>query len=229
MPHIPARIIADKSTLDTWVKSYADLGITQALLLGGGLDTPRGAFDNSMQLLEHGIFDQAGFTHLNVAGHPEGNRDIDPTGGDKNVMDALRWKQAFSSRTDAKMAIATQFCFEADPVIAWADALQREGIDLPIHIGIAGPAKLQTMIKFAMACGVGPSIRVLQRRAKDITKLMMPFTPHEVLADLAAYKQNNPSSKIEKVHFFPLGGIKQTAEFTSEFGLGGMSSAAASA
>ena len=229
MPHFPARIIADKDVLANWIKAYADLGVRQALLLAGGVDAPHGQFENSMQLLETGLFDAAGFTDLHVAGHPEGNRDIDPSGGEKNVMDAIRWKNDFANRTDARMAIATQFCFEAEPVIAWADALARENVTLPIHIGIAGPAKLQTMIKFAMACGVGPSIRVLQRRAKDITKLMMPFTPHEVLSDLAAHKAANPDFQVEKVHFFPLGGINQTAEFTHEFGFGGAGSAAASA
>ncbi len=226
MPHFPARIIPDQATLETWVKSYSDLGVRQALLLGGGVDTPAGDFDNSMQLLETGLFDEAGFTDLHVAGHPEGNRDIDPAGGDKNVMEALHWKASFSDRTDANMAITTQFCFEAAPVIAWADNLRHAGVNLPIHIGIAGPAKLQTMIKFAMACGVGPSVRVLQRRAKDITKLMLPFTPHEVLSELARHKADNPDFQVEKVHFFPLGGINKTAEFTSEQGLGGAQSAA---
>lgn len=221
MPHIPARVIPDANSFDRWVKSYADQGVDQALLLGGGLDKPNGPFDNSMQLLDSGLFDTRGFKALHVAGHPEGNRDIDPGGGDKSVMDALRWKTEFSKRTDAKMAIATQFCFEAEPVIAWADALRAADIDLPIHIGIAGPAKLQTMIKFAMACGVGPSLRVLQRRAKDVTKLVLPFTPHDILADLAAHTAANPDCQIEKVHFFPLGGITKTAEFTAEFGHGG--------
>lgn len=229
MPHFPARIIADRSTLETWIKSYADLGIRQALLLGGGVDRPAGDFDNSMQLLETGLFDDAGFTDLHIAGHPEGNKDIDPNGGDKNVMAALRWKADFASRTDARMAIATQFCFEAEPVIAWAEQLRKSGITLPIHIGIAGPAKLQTMIKFAMACGVGPSIRVLQRRAKDLSKLMMPFTPHDVLSQLSTYKKAHPEFQVEKVHFFPLGGITKTAEFASQFGQGGASGTAASA
>ena len=221
MPHIPARVVPDAASLDRWVKSYADQGVDRALLLGGGLDTPHGPYDSSMQLLETGLFDSAGFKRLHVAGHPEGNRDIDPAGGDRVVMDALRWKNDFANRSDAQMAIATQFCFEAEPVIAWADKLRDAGIDLPIHIGIAGPAKLQTMIKFAMACGVGPSVRVLQRRAKDITKLVLPFTPHEILSDLSAHKAANPDCQIEKVHFFPLGGITKTAEFTSEFGHGG--------
>ncbi len=127
------------------------------------------------------------------------------------------------------MAIATQFCFEAAPVIAWADRLAAEGIRLPIHIGVAGPAKLQTMIKFAMACGVGPSLRVLQRRAADVTRLLLPFTPDEFLRDLAAHKAANPGFGIEQVHFFPLGGITQTAGFCDEFGRVHAGAAAASA
>lgn len=218
MPHFPARIIADKAMLADWITRYADVGVHQALLLAGGVTTPHGDFHCSMDLMETGLFDAAGFDRLHVGGHPEGNRDIDPDGSDVNVMDALRWKQAFSERTDASMAIATQFCFEAAPVIAWADRLQAEGIDLPIHIGVAGPAKLQTLIKFSMACGVGPSLRVLQRRAADLTKLVLPFTPDEVLADLAAHKAANPGFGVESVHFFPLGGIAKTAEYTSLHG-----------
>ncbi|MEM1159621.1 MAG: methylenetetrahydrofolate reductase [Pseudomonadota bacterium] len=219
MPHFPARGIASKDQLSDWIARYqGEAGIDQALLLAGGYDKPTGDFDNSMELLETGLFDAAGFKRLHVAGHPEGNKDIDPDGGDANVSDALRWKQGFSERTDAEMAIATQFCFESGPVIEWADRLKAEGIDLPIHIGIAGPAKLQTMIKFAMACGVGPSLRVLQRRAADVTKLILPFEPTDILTELAAHKAANPDFNITQVHFFPLGGIKKTAEYCDEHG-----------
>jgi methylenetetrahydrofolate reductase (NADPH) len=166
-----------------------------------------------MQLLETGLFDKAGFTRLHVAGHPEGNRDIDPDGGDANVMEALRWKQAFAERTDAHMAIVTQFAFESAPIIAWADRLKREGIDLPIHVGVAGPAKLQTMIKYAIACGVGPSLKVLQRRARDVTKLVKPYEPNDMLGELAAHKLADPSFQVEQVHIFPLGGIAASAEW----------------
>ena len=228
MPHFPARIIKDKSTLADWIARYqGEADVRQALLLAGGVDTPQGEFHCSMQLMETGLFDKAGFTNLHVAGHPEGNRDIDPDGGVKNVMEAIRWKQEFSKRTDAKMAIATQFAFEAKPVIAWADGLKAAGIDLPIHIGIAGPAKLQTMIKFAVACGVGASLRVLQRRARDVTKLVMPFEPNEILTELAQHKAANPDFNIAQVHFFPLGGIKATADWTAEHGGAQVSAAAA--
>jgi methylenetetrahydrofolate reductase (NADPH) len=215
MPHFPARIIADKATLADWVARYrGEADVKQALLLGGGVNTPAGEFDASMQLLESGVFD--GFERLHVAGHPEGNRDIDKDGGDRIVMQALQWKQAFAERSDAKMAIATQFCFEADPVIAWADRLAAEGIHLPIHIGVAGPAKLQTLLKFAIACGVGASLRVLQKRAMDVTKLLLPYEPTEFVGALAAHKARNPNFGIESVHFFPLGGIKTNATWITD-------------
>ncbi|MEM7544545.1 MAG: methylenetetrahydrofolate reductase [Pseudomonadota bacterium] len=218
MPHFPARIIRDKAMLEDWVARYqGEAGVDQALLLAGGVSTPHGDFSDSMQLLSSGVFDKAGFTRLHVGGHPEGNKDIDPDGSDANVMEALRWKDEFQKRTDAEMAIATQFCFEAAPVIAWADRLKAEGITLPIHIGVAGPAKLQTLIKFALACGVGPSLRVLQRRAGDVTKLLLPFTPEDVITELAEHAAANPGFNITNVHVFPLGGITKSAEFVDEF------------
>jgi methylenetetrahydrofolate reductase (NADPH) len=219
MPHFPARIIKDATTLGDWIARYqGEADVSQALLLAGGVAKPHGDFHSSMQLMETGLFDKAGFKHLHVAGHPEGNKDIDPSGSDENVMDALRWKQSFSERTDADMALATQFAFEAGPIIEWADAIKEAGIDIPIHIGIAGPAKLQTLIKFAIACGVGPSLKVLQKRAMDVTKLLLPYEPTEVLSQLAAHKAANPDFNITKVHFFPLGGIKTNANWAIENG-----------
>ncbi|MVO14567.1 methylenetetrahydrofolate reductase [Parasedimentitalea huanghaiensis] len=214
MPHFPARIIQDHAMLADWIARYqGEADVKQALLLAGGVKDPHGDFESSMQLLETGLFDKAGFRSLHVAGHPEGNRDIDPDGSDKNVVEALKWKQKFSERTDAKMALATQFAFEADPIIEWADALSDAGIDIPIHIGIAGPAKLQTLIKFAIACGVGPSLKVLQKRAMDVTKLLLPYEPTDVITKLAAHKAANPDFNITNVHFFPLGGIKTNANW----------------
>jgi methylenetetrahydrofolate reductase (NADPH) len=214
MPHFPARIIKDQPMLEDWIARYqGEANVTQALLLAGGVDAPHGQYHSSLQLLESGLFDKAGFNRLHVAGHPEGNKDIDPDGTSVNVDAALSWKQLFSERTDAKMALATQFAFEAGPIIDWANAVKAAGVDFPIHIGIAGPAKLQTLIKFAIACGVGPSLKVLQKRAMDVTKLLLPYEPTQVISQLAAHKAENPDFNISHVHFFPLGGIKTNANW----------------
>ncbi|MCW1932853.1 methylenetetrahydrofolate reductase [Pararhodobacter zhoushanensis] len=217
MPHVPARIIDSRATLETWLKRYrTEAGAEQALVLAGGVPTVAGEFTSSIDLLKTGLFDELGFKRLHVAGHPEGNKDIDPKGGTAVVDEAMLWKQNFSKNSDAEMAIATQFAFESGPIIAWAERLQAMGITLPIHLGVAGPTKLQTLIKFAIACGVGPSLSVLQKRAMDLTKLLVPFAPTEMLAEIAAYKTSHPDSLLEHVHLFPLGGIKTSATWLSE-------------
>ena len=226
MPHFPARIIKDKDVLGDWIARYqGEANVTQALILAGGVTKPHGDFDSSMELLESGLFDKAGFTRLHVAGHPEGNKDIDPDGTNLNVDAALQWKQKFSERSDAEMALATQFAFEAGPIIEWANAIKAAGVDIPIHIGIAGPAKLQTLIKFAIACGVGASLKVLQKRAMDVTKLLLPYEPTDVITQLAAHKAKNPDFNISHVHFFPLGGIKTNADWAIRNGGNGGNSA----
>jgi methylenetetrahydrofolate reductase (NADPH) len=214
MPHFPARSIESEAQLGDWIARYqGEAGVTEALVLAGGIAAPRGAFHSSMQLLETGAFDRAGFTRLHVAGHPEGNRDIDPDGGDALVRDALRWKQDFSNRTDARMALVTQFVFDAAPVIGWARAIREAGIDLPVHVGLAGPAKLQTLIKYAMACGVGPSLKVLQKRAMDVSHLLMPYAPDEIADALEKAVLAEPELGIEQAHLFPLGGIQASADW----------------
>ena len=217
MPHIPARMIKNKAVLHDWISMYQnEAGVDEALLLAGGSTKPIGSLDSSIQLIESGLFDKAGFKRLHIAGHPEGCKDIDPDGGIKNVSEALSWKQEFSKRTDASMAIATQFCFDADVVKQWADNIKKDGIDIPIHIGIAGPAKLQTLLKFSIECGIGASMKVLTKRAKDLTKLLLPYEPTKILQDLSEYKSKDPQLNIEKVHFFPIGGIKKTVDWVAE-------------
>ena len=218
MPHFPARMIKNSNVLNDLISMYQnEAGVDEALLLAGGLPSPAGDYNSSMQLIESGLFDKAGFKRLHVAGHPEGNKDIDPDGSNKNVSEALSWKQEFSNRTDASMAITTQFCFDANVVKKWADTIKGSGIDIPIHIGIAGPAKLQTLLKFSIECGVGASMKVLTKRARDITKLLLPYKPTQILSDLANYRAQDSSFNIEQVHFFPLGGVKRAAEFVEKF------------
>ena len=184
--------------------------------MAGGSPEPVGDYDSSIQLIESGLFDKFGFKRLHIAGHPEGNKDIDPEGGIKNVSEALSFKQKLLQRTDAKTAIATQFCFDAEVVKKWADEIKGAGVDIPIHIGIAGPAKLQTLLKFSVECGIGSSMKILTKRAKDMTKLLLPYKPTQILRDLAEYKAKDPEFNIEQLHFFPFGGVKQTSDWLIE-------------
>jgi methylenetetrahydrofolate reductase (NADPH) len=218
MPHFPARIIEDKDMLDSWLSQYSgEANVQEALLIAGGSKEPAGVFDSSIQIIETELFDKYSFKRLHVAGHPEGNKDIDKDSTHTNVNKALSWKNEYAKRTDAQIAIATQFCFDSEAIIKWANSLIDMSIDLPVHIGIAGPAKLQTLIRYSIECGVGASMKVLQKRAKDLTKLLLPYEPTSVISELAEYKSQNPDFNIEQVHFFPLGGTKTTANWVKEF------------
>ena len=218
MPHFPARIIEDKDMLESWLSQYSgEANVQEALLIAGGSKEPAGVYDSSIQIIETELFDKYSFKRLHVAGHPEGNKDIDKDSTHTNVNKALSWKNEYAKRTDAQIAIATQFCFDSEAIIQWANSLIDMNIDLPVHIGIAGPAKLQTLIRYSVECGVGASMKVLQKRAKDITKLLLPYEPTSVISELAEYKSQNPDFNIEQVHFFPLGGTKTTANWVKEF------------
>lgn len=217
MPHVPARLIRDKATLEDWINRYVnDAGVTQALLLAGGLNVPRGDLESSLQLLETGLFGRYGFKRLHIAGHPEGNKDIDKDGTTRLVDRALKFKQAYSENSDAEMAIVTQFAFDAGSITRWVERIADAGVTLPIHLGVAGPTKLQTLIKFAISCGVGPSLSVLQRRAMDLSKLLVPYEPDEFLTEIANYKATHPQSVIDEIHVFPLGGIRASADWVNE-------------
>lgn len=216
VPHVPARLVPDVATLTDWLARYrgeADVGAV--LALAGSPARPAGSFSDSMAMLDTGAFDNAGITDIHVAGHPEGNRDIDADGGERAVMEAARWKQAFGERTGARITMVTQFVFDAQPVIDWTERLAAEGIDLPVRVGLAGPARLQTLIRFGITCGVGASLGVLQRRAKDVTKLLKPQDPGPLLDAFASHGAGQTGSMIRGVHFFPLGGIAATAEMIS--------------
>ena len=219
MPHVPARLIRNRRELADLLDRYAgEANVDEALVLGGGAKPPAGDFHCAMQLLETELFTRAGFNRIHIAGHPEGSRDIDPRGGTANVDAALASKQEFLKRTDAKIAIVTQFLFEAAPACSWMRRIQENGIDLPIHLGIAGPAKLQMLLKFAIACGVGASLQVLKRRARDIPNLLRTHEPTELIADIARFKSKNEMQHFENLHFFPLGGIKPNARWAAEHG-----------
>ncbi len=211
VPHLAARSIPTRAAFEDFLKRLKDeAAVTHVLVLAGALDEPLGEFENSMQLLETGLLDKHGITRIGVAGHPEGSSDISPD----ELTAALDWKNAFARRTDAAVYIATQFCFQAAPIIAWDQAIREQGNALPIQIGVPGLATLKTLINHAKACGIGPSMRFLTRQARNMAKLMTVSAPDRLLLDLARYKANDPGCGIRGIHVYPLGGLKKSAVWT---------------
>lgn len=211
VPHIAARSIPSETFLDDkLVRLTGEVGLEQVLVIGGAVDKPVGAFSDTMQLLETGLFDKHGIRKFGVAGHPEGSPDI----SDRAIAEALKWKNDFAERSGAELYVVTQFCFEAGPMIAWDRRIQAAGNRLPIHIGVPGLATIKTLLAHAKACGIGPSMKFLTRQARNLTKLMSVSAPDRLVTDLAAYKADAPDCGIAGVHMYPLGGLRRSAKWS---------------
>ena len=208
VPHFVARSISGRDELETNIaRATSEAGVEDVLVIAGGLSRPVGDYASSMELLETGLFDRYGIRRIGLAGHPEGNRDI----GARRLRRAILDKSAFADRTDAKLRLVTQFGFDTAAIIAWDKRIRANGNRLPIHIGVAGLATAKTLIRYARFCGVGPSLRAFSRNASGLLKLTTVSAPDALLAALARHKATDPECGIERVHFFPFGGIPRTA------------------
>ena len=216
IPHVPARFILDEADLKNRIGALAgDAGVTQMLVLGGGAPTPMGKFDAAIQLLQTDVFQKNGVKRIGVAGHPEGNADITKVHGEAVLLKALGEKQAWLKANNISGFIATQFLFEAAPVAYWASMLRDNGIDLPIHVGIPGPATIKTLVKYAAMCGVGNSARFIRKQALNITKLLTVNTPDEFIEQLAVLHFDRPELGIATPHLYPFGGFDKMFDWLS--------------
>ena len=211
VPHIIARKLESREQLDGALGKLRQLGVDQALVVAGDIAVENNAFESSLEVLETGLFDKHGFREVGVSGHPEGNSAI----GAERVDQALRGKAAFAANAGFKMRNVTQFGFDPDAVIAWEASTSAVGIHLPIHVGVAGPASLRQLVKFAALCGIGSSARMLMTRTGAMANLLRTQTPDEMITHLARHRASNPSSRLAKVHFFCFGGVAKTARWVN--------------
>jgi methylenetetrahydrofolate reductase (NADPH) len=223
VPHFAARRITTKAVLELRIKRLTEeADIKDVLIIGGGLPVPNGDFVSSLALLETGLFDKYGIRNIGVAGHPEGSPDFN----DDTALEILQLKQNLANRSDANFRIVTQFGFDAVRFINWAKHIKATGIDLPVHMGVAGPAKITTLIKFAAMCGIGNSMEFLKKRSSAIMTLASGFNPEDIVAPIEQHwlSDQNSLSSIEQIHVFPFGGIKKSSAWLKERGTWGAES-----
>jgi methylenetetrahydrofolate reductase (NADPH) len=161
-----------------------------------------------MDVLTSGILDRFGVKRIGIAGHPEGSPDIGPTA----IESALRQKIEFGKRSGAEMRIVTQFGFDAGRLFQWAAGLQAAGVALPIHAGIAGPASIAGLLKFATLCGVKASSEFLSAKGSAIASLVTGYDPEAMAAGIES-RAGSPGHAIVAMHVFPFGGIKKASEW----------------
>ena len=210
VPHLAARSLKDTDQLDALLSAFTQkAGVSEVLVIGGGVDNPVGQFASSIEVLNTGLIQKYGINHIGVAGHPEGSPDI----SDEEIVEALGLKNDLARRDGLNLYIETQFCFEADIVLAWEKSIRDAGNNLPIRVGIPGPATIKTLFRFAQVSGIGPSMRFIAKQAKNVAKLMTEQSPKILLDDLAEGMAADKDCMIKYFHFYPFGGFAKTAAY----------------
>ncbi len=208
-PHLVARRLAGERDLRAVLARLRAHGIEQALLIAGDLQRPLGPFASTLDVIATGALQEAGMKRIGVAGHPEGH----PAVGPAELLSALRAKQEFAVRSGSAVHIVTQFGFNPEGICAWNRMLTREGISLPVHVGLAGPAPLAKLLKFAVQCGIGTSINSLVRNRGAVAGLTgFAAGPDEMLLGIVrGCTEFAPGSRLVQPHVYSFGGALPTA------------------
>ena len=183
VPHFPARSIKNLKDLKDYVSMCRDFGVKQALVIGGS-SKPIGDYHCSLQLLETGLF--KGFK-IGIAGHPEGSPDI----SDSDLEKAMQDKKPFADY------IVTQWLLNPDSINKFISKQS-----LPVHVGITGPLKISSLIKFANIVGAKNSINFIKSNATKALDLLRPSDPNELIEKV--------KSSTNKFHIYTFGGLKET-------------------
>jgi methylenetetrahydrofolate reductase (NADPH) len=206
IPHIAARYLASVTQFNDYLMRLAgEAEVRHALVLAGDPEHPVGPFESSLELLRTGLFEKHGFRGVAVAGYPEGHPRISTRALDA----ALLAKVALARERQLDLEAVTQFGFEAQPMIEWVRHARELGISAPIRVGVAGPASISTLAKFAVRCGLGKSLRSLVSGQVSVTRLLTVSGPERVIHALAVAA----SGGMEGIglHLFTFGGVRRTS------------------
>jgi len=214
VPHIVARNIEDRAALESLLGRMArEAGVDRALILGGDRDVPAGDYDCSLQLIESGVLEKHGIWKIAIGCYPEGHPRI----ADDVLDQALMAKVAAARSAGLELILISQVCFESAPIVRFLRKVRAKGVTERVRVGIAGPAKRSTLVKYALICGVGASLRALRERQSLTKNLLSVETPENLIRELEDAAEAEPSLNIWGVHFFTFASLTNTIDWVEDF------------
>jgi methylenetetrahydrofolate reductase (NADPH) len=209
VPHMAARRYASREDFERRITRLTqEAGVTEVLAIAGEAEKA-GPLTSSVALLETGLFDKLGIRKIAVAGHPEGAPDIKP----EVIKSFLQRKHELARQSDAEFRIVTQFGFDPHRVSLWLDELREWGNEFPVHVGVAGPAKMTTLLKYAAFAGVENSFNFLKKRGGAVVSMLSGYDPDTMVDPLETRVTSQPDTQLAQIHAYPFGGIQKTAEW----------------
>lgn len=198
IPHIPARSMADRTHLATYLAALkAEADVRQVLLIGGSLGHPIGPFTAALDLLETGLFKGL---RVGVAGHPDGMPGLSEQACDR----ILACKNHYAAATGTDMFIMTQWCLHVETIHRWLDRIAPVNT-LPIYLGIPGPTTPAMLLKFASICGIQASLLGLKQQSSQLGQLLTVQTPDYLVDALG--------DRVDQFHVYTFGGLQRSRDW----------------
>jgi methylenetetrahydrofolate reductase (NADPH) len=201
VPHLSARLVADEAHLKEILDEIVRIGVSEVFVVGGDADQPVGTFSGSLELLV--AMDQLGYDlRAGIAGYPEAHPKI----SDDVTIQAMWDKRRYASY------LVSQICFDPATVVRWAQRVRRRGVDLPLYVGVPGPATTGRLLRVSSRVGVGQSLRFLSHHRAGMLRLARPGTwrPDSLLSGLSAYL-DDPHLRLQGLHIYTFNDVA-TAE-----------------
>ena len=192
VPHLSARMVRGEAELKDALETLTVSGVTELFVIGGDAVEPVGEYTSALDVLptiaqsDHGL-------RIGIAGYPETHPLID----DDVVVQAMWDKRPYASY------VVSQMCFDAHSLLSWVRRLRDRGMDLPVLVGIPGPASAGKLLQVGTQIGVGESTRVLRKHRGGLRHLAspVPWRPNQLLQDLSAAFAD-PDYALHGVHVY---------------------------
>ena len=211
--HLSARRLTSAEELDNYLSRITtEAGVKRVFLIAGDPPEPEGPFEDSLQVIESGLLEKHGIAIAGVGGHPEGHPNV-------SKADLWVWMErkiaALRTRGIVPLVV-TQFAFDDDAIVEWVGEMRARGIDVPVRLGVPGPAGIKRLLGFAKRCGVGASASVMKKYGVSVTNLFGRAGPDK-LVDSLDRKLNDAEHGRVRLHLYPFGALSASADWVNEY------------
>ena len=208
VPHLAARMVRDRSELAEVCDRLATAGVRSVFVPAGDKTPPEGPYDGALPLLEELTSLGRPFPDVGITGYPETH----PLINDDVVVQAMWDKRRHANH------IVSNLVFDPAAIDSWLVRLRARGIDLPVWLGLPGPAERAKLLSMATKIGVGDSTRFLLKHKRAMFRLAAPggFTGERFLEQCAPALAR-PDAGVAGVHVFTFNQVAETEAWRTSF------------
>jgi len=211
--HLSARRITSEAELDKYLGDITTRAkVKRVFIIAGDPPEPEGPYSDSLQIIQSGLLQKHGIQIVGIGGHPEGHPNV-------SKPDLWVWMEnKIAAIREGGMVplVVTQFAFDDDAIVEWLGEMRSRGIDVPVRLGVPGPAGIKRLLGFAKRCGVGASANVMKKYGISLTNLIGSAGPDKLVDSLDKQLSDEEHGRV-RLHLYPFGALKASAEWINTY------------